>query len=221
MIFQDFDQHFNPRTSCEVRRPRLSVPAHTQYFNPRTSCEVRPWAGLLQMGIGVFQSTHLLRGATAKEKMYLTLKEFQSTHLLRGATFCSFVSFAALLFQSTHLLRGATSIPAEARRWNIYFNPRTSCEVRLVATKQQAPAFVFQSTHLLRGATMLFGSIRMGKIFQSTHLLRGATLAGIWRAGTFKFQSTHLLRGATEDGQEVHAKRAISIHAPLARCDSC
>ena len=35
-------QYFNPRTSCEVRLPRVNeFPCRPDYFNPRTSCEVR------------------------------------------------------------------------------------------------------------------------------------------------------------------------------------
>ena len=57
-------------------------------------------------------------------------------------------------------------------------------------------------------------------IFQSTHLLRGATVQAIRNGRTQLFQSTHLLRGATADIKTTTATIRISIHAPLARCDS-
>ena len=101
--------HFNPRTSCEVRRlfleismvgsifqsthlvwgatwtaicwfysPYISIHAprvrcdtawtvslHAlQYFNPRTSCEVRPMTATRIIPPIIFQSTHLVWGAT-------------------------------------------------------------------------------------------------------------------------------------------------------------
>ena len=79
--------------------------------------------------------------------------------------------------------------------------------------------------------------------FQSTHPLRGATVAGsgfIGGAPNFNprtpcgvrqraadrrpvyhsFQSTHPLRGATRLAVSVCSAAAISIHAPLAGCDS-
>ena len=79
--------HFNPRTSCEVRRsPSRSRPQSPLYFNPRTSCEVRHLLHTAFIIILLFQSTHLLRGATATDDLITPEKIFQSTHLLRGAT---------------------------------------------------------------------------------------------------------------------------------------
>ena len=39
---REAQEHFNSRTSCEVRRERQKLPAAKRYFNSRTSCEVRP-----------------------------------------------------------------------------------------------------------------------------------------------------------------------------------
>ena len=57
-------KYFNPRTSCEVRQHPRGRPADFRHFNPRTSCEVRQPAKLSLIAIILFQSTHLLRGAT-------------------------------------------------------------------------------------------------------------------------------------------------------------
>ena len=57
--------HFNPRTSCEVR-PKGWIPIIWRHgnFNPRTSCEVRLKTSFLVSGFQIFQSTHLVWGAT-------------------------------------------------------------------------------------------------------------------------------------------------------------
>ena len=85
--------------------------------------------------MGIFQSTHPLRGATPKIAAMAAAYEisihaplagcdkerrdhqaaerkFQSTHPLRGATLLLMVRLIILGFQSTHPLRGATYHPA-------------------------------------------------------------------------------------------------------------
>ena len=57
---------FNPRTPCGVRlRVGLFLDGKLD-FNPRTPCGVRPASISRVSGVQVFQSTHPLRGATAK-----------------------------------------------------------------------------------------------------------------------------------------------------------
>ena len=58
--------HFNPRTPYGVRRRRDYHATAKQYFNPRTPYGVRPFSWLMACRIILFQSTHPLRGATAK-----------------------------------------------------------------------------------------------------------------------------------------------------------
>ena len=55
---------FNPRTSYEVRHVKSRSGISQTYFNPRTSYEVRPNDIFLPKRSNLFQSTHLLRGAT-------------------------------------------------------------------------------------------------------------------------------------------------------------
>ena len=124
------------------------------------------------------------------------------------------------------------------------FNPRTPCGVRRRTRRTDLLRATFQSTHPLRGATLhnldktisSFISIhaplagcdfrqhskatgRLG--FQSTHPLRGATaLRQTLLCQPLRFQSTHPLRGATAPITNVDDLVTISIHAPLAGCDS-
>ena len=55
---------------------------------------------------------------------------FQSTLLMRGATAVYFASGKTLPFQSTLLMRGATSSRLTLRARSSNFNPRSSCEER-------------------------------------------------------------------------------------------
>ena len=147
-------------------------------------------------------------------------KKFQSTHPLRGATISGTDANLGDKFQSTHPLRGAT---------------RTPCRHQHKGR--------FQSTHPLRGATAANYTNSDYSKFQSTHPLRGATrgptsrrrttpnfnprtpcgvrpLVKAYRNREKEFQSTHPLRGATGRGSARPALLDISIHAPLAGCDS-
>ena len=70
---------------------------------------------------------------------------------------------------------------------------------------------------------MRLSGIRFGRFFlrfQSTHPSRGATLMVLSASSALIFQSTHPSRGATrKDAKQLKATH-ISIHAPLAGCDS-
>ena len=104
----------------------------------------------------MFQSTHLLRGATRMPDTISREVEFQSTHLLRGATRFA-VAAESPNVVSIHAPLARCDAESYCRKCSRRcFNPRTSCEVRqslriILVTKAK-----FQSTHLLRGAT-LFG----------------------------------------------------------------
>ena len=79
----------------------------------------------------IFQSTLLIRGATANAPVFPVRGKFQSTLLIRGATRFLIRKRRVTLFQSTLLIRGATPI----LNFIIY------------------GVNVFQSTLLIRGAT--------------------------------------------------------------------
>ena len=125
---------FNPRSSCEerLRLARLGCRAHISIhapharsddivlprleagndFNPRSSCEERLLSAVYScLHLHQFQSTLLMRGATAKVIFSRSSGiSFQSTLLMRGATWRALVSFSSsVIFQSTLLMRGATA----------------------------------------------------------------------------------------------------------------
>ena len=57
--------NFNPRSSCEERRPSIRVILRVAFdFNPRSSCEERRMSHSAQSWFWRFQSTLLMRGAT-------------------------------------------------------------------------------------------------------------------------------------------------------------
>ena len=59
-------QDFNPRTPCGVRLRSSQWAVPQRHFNPRTPCGVRRAGRRGTRKISAFQSTHPLRGATAK-----------------------------------------------------------------------------------------------------------------------------------------------------------
>ena len=133
------------------------------------------------------------------ETQRLCSKQFQSTHPLRGAT------------KAKHGQQDSCHISIHAplagcdlcRRFNAscigYFNPRTPCGVRPFSAATVSPPSAFQSTHPLRGATI------------------PRSQGGL---GVEQFQSTHPLRGATDFPDGPVLLLLISIHAPLAGCDT-
>ena len=101
-------------------------------------------------------------------------------------------------FQSTHPLRGATRPGRPFPPSGCYFNPRTPCGVRPARSARSVGRGHFnpRTPCGVRPPSYICHLLRC--IFQSTHPLRGATL--------------HAAVGTDA--------RAISIHAPLAGCDT-
>ncbi len=118
-----------PRVRCDETVSAPMFPR--EYFNPRTSCEVRPDDGMNGLIPTVFQSTHLVWGATVTIPRNKR-EEGISIHAPR--------------------VRCDASRPKERRPF-CYFNPRTSCEVRLMGSDGTPRKIIFQSTHLVWGAT--------------------------------------------------------------------
>ena len=124
--------------------------------------------------------------------------EFQSTHPLRGAT-SIFSNRPRLRKISIHApLAGCDTKSKITFSDDYHFNPRTPCGVR-------------------HGCRACCGG---GGLFQSTHPLRGATRVETIYLIPMIFQSTHPLRGATTPFVVDNDSKAISIHAPLAGCDT-
>ena len=59
-------RNFNPRTPCGVRRCATRFTRTKSNFNPRTPCGVRRHKRIAAAGLKKFQSTHPMRGATAR-----------------------------------------------------------------------------------------------------------------------------------------------------------
>ena len=85
IVLYDISIHA-PHARCDRNAPNFAL--LTVHFNPRTSCEVRLPPTAARHSPSVFQSTHLMRGATAFRRTWkLHWYTFQSTHLMRGATY--------------------------------------------------------------------------------------------------------------------------------------
>ena len=170
--------------------------------------------------MAIFQSTLLMRGAT-KPLWHKGLKViFQSTLLMRGATdlhdslwMILTISIHApharsdvqslctqcllVVFQSTLLMRGAT---VRSSRWVSYgyFNPRSSCEERLVSTNHtiENPIISIHAPHARSDKVKPI--IIMGNIYFNPRSSCEERLAPVNNgAQTVLFQSTLLMRGAT------------------------
>ena len=124
--------------------------------------------------------------------------QFQSTHPLRGATLTTRAIGVALKFQSTHPLRGATIVRMHDMR-----------------------AGVFQSTHPLRGAT----AAALMEVHQPRNF-NPRTPCGVRRSLATRPASVFYFNPRTPCGVRpeccinILVFLTISIHAPLAGCDS-
>ena len=189
---------FNSRTSCEVRLRK-----HAQQFSDSFISTHAPLARCdhvrLQITTAQFISTHApLARCDTLWGWWNQLKLFQLTHLLRGATFCRLPQIWRCISTHAPLARCDLSVcsmhltllyfnsrtSCEVRpccsagfRLPRHFNSRTSCEVRQCVTLSHAAISPFQLTHLLRGATRSSSAFVLAFKFQLTHLLRGATWA--------------------------------------------
>ncbi len=167
----------------------LSCVAAYLYFNPRTSCEVRPADAVRSAGEQII-SIHAPR--------------------VRCDFILYFVELQRLIFQSTHLVWGATVCNRSCRYLYVYFNPRTSCEVRPVKDVEgllqpnisiHAPRVRcdvcridgFSDCCYFNPRTSCEVRLQLSKIkamlwiFQSTHLVWGATRVKHTLSMAFKY----------------------------------
>ena len=230
-----------PLARCDSTPPGIALFRKISTHAPLARCDkflLRRFPHL-----GVFQLTHLLRGATKAASVAARSVEFQLTHLLRGAT-----PYAGTILRPSADFNSRTSCEVRpARPIRPYsprrnFNSRTSCEVRRSRNVSRPFGVTFQLTHLLRGATQQIPGYFANR-FISTHapLARCdtskpkpqkrrpiSTHAPLARcdcschrcAPRNRFQLTHLLRGATNQVRGHTSSIPISTHAPLARCDN-
>ena len=149
-----------PHARSDARR--LLAHGVRRYFNPRSSCEERrPFAPLTSSHCG-FQSTLLMRGATLTWdivhigdviSIHAPHARSDSRTISRRLTHSNFnprssceerhsmMAFwkSSSLFQSTLLMRGATGRKAMRPGRALYFNPRSSCEERRDAEQRRLP----------------------------------------------------------------------------------
>ena len=145
--------YFNPLPSCEGRPLHRSPARARMNFNPLPSCEGRLSANRSPASSGLFQSTPLMRGETARKETTVAGARISihSPHA-RGDVTAFRLSRRVQAFQSTPLMRGET----------------------LMTLCWQCAA-VFQSTPLMRGETIWSAMRRTSSRFQSTPLMRGET----------------------------------------------
>ena len=133
------------------------------------------------------------------------------------------VSSSVVLFQSTHPSRGATGnlSPEERAPFISIHAPLAGCDYTEPQYTISASYFNPRTPRGVRRSPRYSLSVS-AKSFQSTHPSRGATAsANEAEKAALQFQSTHPSRGATHPfygGLNISA--TISIHAPLAGCDS-
>ncbi len=194
--------NFNPRSSCEERRhhrgrqaasERISIHApharsdattlqrsrknilfqstllmrgatgrdsrccpRNAYFNPRSSCEERPVQTMQTKRHTIFQSTLLMRGATAILHVLFTRQD---------------ISIHAPHARSDNRSR---FMPATIA----YFNPRSSCEERLILSSDVFLTSDFNPRSSCEERHERMTWILNDETFQSTLLMRGATSIG-------------------------------------------
>ena len=208
-----------PRVRCDISSRFLKH--WLLYFNPRTSCEVRRYIDMDDTRDKIFQSTHLVWGATISA--FLSgIVIYISIHAprVRCDDLSPFLLQYFFEFQSTHLVWGATFLSRIYNFRCFYFNPRTSCEVRPRFSRFFIAASSFQSTHLVWGATWILKSGGKRKWHFNPRTSCEVRQAVILMVLMYlSFQSTHLVWGATMNMPYSTINCYISIHAPRVRCD--
>ena len=215
-------EYFNPRTPCGVRLSIFSINKSLTNFNPRTPCGVRLIDVEKQVFEAIFQSTHPLRGATLKVLRGAVTKVISIHAPLAGCDERKIITHKEdMKFQSTHPLRGATERRRQQHHDPRYFNPRTPCGVR----HQEAPV---PASFLYFNPRTPCGVRRMSRcVCPADGDFNPRTPCGVRPGGDHaQEQRAHYFNPRTPCGVR-HLRRigqrhpvGISIHAPLAGCDS-
>ena len=145
-------------------------------FNPRSSCEERQFSDCRRRSPPSFQSTLLMRGATASCRSAHRGRHFNPrSSCEERLRWCSAAASRGHFNPRSSCEERPASVRTSCR--TSYFNPRSSCEERQDKPGPKYQLIIFQSTLLMRGATQSTRSIGFFLIFQSTLLMRGATYA--------------------------------------------
>ena len=101
--------YFNPRSSCEERQGKFCMVMHSHDFNPRSSCEERRALKGIIVQFDLFQSTLLMRGATACLLLSrISPQHFNPRSSCEERLTAISAAMPTVIFQSTLLMRGAT-----------------------------------------------------------------------------------------------------------------
>ena len=214
------------------------------FYHPRPSYEERPIRPLIPKVGLLFQSTPLIRGATAfsglcnvQIAISIHASHTRSDPLPVSASTSSFV------FQSTPLIRGATSdsLPVRLRQGISIHAPHTRSDgtardgrhrLRLISihaphTRSDCcrrhrhparPYFNPRPSYEERPAQGTTAATACGH-FNPHPSYEERLPGGTRKSSTFLFQSTPLIRGATLQGCFLVKFLLISIHAPHTRSD--
>ncbi len=170
----------------------------------------------------IFQSTPLIRGATAAEPTFFIFVSI-SIHAphTRGDHNASCATPTRRYFNPRPSYEGRLTRASE-KRSSVHFNPRPSYEGRQPISDTPFQKDLFQSTPLIRGATRPGTATRATRIHFNPRPSYEGRLKGFFKdaAKMMKFQSTPLIRGATRARHRRQAAQRISIHAPHTRGDT-
>ena len=191
-------------------------------FNPRTPCGVRPDV-LVDYMDGSKISIHApLAGCDVHVSARFCRRPDFNPRTPCGVRQASAKSVQKIRrFQSTHPLRGATLQAHRRTRRPQNFNPRTPCGVRLASSDTEYGLLVISIHAPLAGCDRPCNTFRYARLHFNPRTPCGVRQI-LLQVPYFRltFQSTHPLRGATRNIRDSKNDMTISIHAPLAGCDS-
>ena len=218
-------RHFNPRTSCEVRRKEACDEARYNYISihaPHARCDFHFGNILVSVKISIHApharcdgtQTISLEGyfdfnpRTSCEvrqyaRVFLFLQvQFQSTHLMRGATLLTTSARQTDLFQSTHLMRGATGIGIDFfNKYHISIHaPHARCDCWLKRAAEELAYFNPRTSCEVRPRSPR--NVRSGRHFNPRTSCEVRLLVKKSSRRISLFQSTHLMRGATSQSSQ-------------------
>ena len=193
------------------------------HFNPRSSCEERLRFFAIRSRIALFQSTLLMRGATCRARRERRLYQGISIHapharsdeIIDGANNKprEIISIHAPHARSD-VIRGLQSLTLKN------FNPRSSCEERLMHHADIVLQYSFQSTLLMRGATAVLGlRLQHGDIsIHAPHARSDIHVSGE-TSPFLHFNPRSSCEERHDNPRAGGSPEEISIHAPHARSD--
>ena len=189
---------FNSRTSCEVRHCGPPTSELRRNFNSRTSCEVRLIVTIPQTIAGIFQLTHLLRGATSQQ-----IKDLQAQQI------------------STHAPLARCDKRGSFSPWQSSFISTHAPLARCDAGPDRRVRDYLISTHAPLARCDCFMQHYSGYFWISTHAPLARCDMLCRRQNLEHCISTHApLARCDECKTSTSLPVSISTHAPLARCDA-